>query len=159
MNDTINNKSITIDNAFATNSNKISTFTSDNIDLEGTSTLTTLFNDQVLNFTSSNSTTSTSKSLVLNNAVGGGVLTYINNSGDTTGLTIDSANNNLLLKSTSVISGQGNIEFAPSQFGTADGQIVFTGASLQSNTAGGNSGEYLVITLNGTQYKIKLENP
>jgi hypothetical protein len=159
LEDITNNKSFTIDNDFTTNSNRLSTFTSDNVNLEGTTTLTTLYNDQVLNFTSSNSTTSTSKSLILNNAVGGGVLTYINNSGDTTGLTIDSANNNLLLKSSSVFSGQGNIEFAPSQFGTADGQIVFTGASLQSNTAGGNSGEYLVITLNGTQYKIKLENP
>jgi hypothetical protein len=37
--------------------------------------------------------------------------------------------------------------------------LNFTGAALQSNTAGGNSGEHLVITLNGTQYKIKLENP
>ena len=157
--DTTNNKSITINNAFATNSNRISTFTSDNVDLEGTIALTTTYNDQALNFTSSNSTSATSKSLVLENAVGGGTLAYINNSGDTTGLTINSANNNLLLKSTSVISGQGNIEFAPSQFGTADGQLVFTGASLQSNSAGGNSGEHLVIVLNGTTYKIKLENP
>jgi hypothetical protein len=37
--------------------------------------------------------------------------------------------------------------------------LNFTGAALQSNTAGGNSGEHLVINLNGTQYKIKLENP
>jgi hypothetical protein len=37
--------------------------------------------------------------------------------------------------------------------------LIFTGASLQSNTSGGNSGEHLVITLNGSQYKIKLENP
>jgi len=37
--------------------------------------------------------------------------------------------------------------------------LNFTGAALQSNTSGGSSGEHLVITLNGTQYKIKLENP
>lgn len=37
--------------------------------------------------------------------------------------------------------------------------LTFTGAALQSNSSGGNSGEHLVITLNGTQYKIKLENP
>ena len=37
--------------------------------------------------------------------------------------------------------------------------LIFTDAALQSNTSGGNSGEHLVITLNGTQYKIKLENP
>ena len=37
--------------------------------------------------------------------------------------------------------------------------LVFNGAALQSNSSGGNSGEHLVITLNGNQYKIKLENP
>jgi len=41
---------------------------------------------------------------------------------------------------------------------TAD-LLRFTGTGLQSNTSGGNSGEHLVITLNGSQYKIKLENP
>jgi hypothetical protein len=39
------------------------------------------------------------------------------------------------------------------------GELRFDGANLQSNTAGGSSGEYLVIWLNGTNYKIKLENP
>jgi hypothetical protein len=37
--------------------------------------------------------------------------------------------------------------------------LTFTGAGLQSDSAGGNSGEHLVITLNGVQYKIKLELP
>lgn len=37
--------------------------------------------------------------------------------------------------------------------------LEFAGAGLQSNSAGGNSGEHLVITLNGQQYKIKLELP
>lgn len=37
--------------------------------------------------------------------------------------------------------------------------LVFTGAALQSNTSSGNSGEHLIITLNGTQYKIALQNP
>jgi len=37
--------------------------------------------------------------------------------------------------------------------------LYFSGANLQSNTSGGNSGKHLVITLNGNQYKIKLENP
>jgi hypothetical protein len=38
-------------------------------------------------------------------------------------------------------------------------ELIFTGAALESSTAGGNSGQHLVITLNGNQYKIKLENP
>jgi hypothetical protein len=159
LNDTrpTRNQNIKLDNGFSSTTNRISMYKSDNVNLEGTTAITTTYNDQALNFTSSNSTTSTSKSLVLENSVGGGKLAYINNAGDTTGLTIDSANNNLLLQSTSVISGQGNIEFAPSQ--SANGQIVFTGASLQSTTAGGNSGEYLIIVLNGNTYKIKLEDP
>jgi hypothetical protein len=39
------------------------------------------------------------------------------------------------------------------------GSLIFTGTALQSNTAGGNSGEHLVIVLNGNTYKIKLEDP
>jgi hypothetical protein len=60
--------------------------------------------------------------------------------------------NNLLLETTGIGT---NIEFKPE---SSAGGIVFTGTALQSNTAGGNSGEHLVITLNGVQYKIKLEN-
>jgi hypothetical protein len=37
--------------------------------------------------------------------------------------------------------------------------LEFNGTALQSNTSGGNSGEHLVIKLNGNDYKIKLENP
>jgi hypothetical protein len=37
--------------------------------------------------------------------------------------------------------------------------LLFSGSALQSSSAGGNSGQHLVITLNGNQYKIKLENP
>ena len=41
----------------------------------------------------------------------------------------------------------------------ATNTLTFTGAGLQSATSGGNSGQHLVITLNGVQYKIRLENP
>jgi hypothetical protein len=37
--------------------------------------------------------------------------------------------------------------------------LIFNGAALESPSAGGNSGKHLVITLNGNQYKIKLELP
>ncbi len=37
--------------------------------------------------------------------------------------------------------------------------LQFDGSALQSNTSSGNSGEHLVIILNGNQYKIKLELP
>lgn len=37
--------------------------------------------------------------------------------------------------------------------------LVLTGAALQSGTSGGSAGTHLVITLNGTVYKIALLNP
>ena len=37
-------------------------------------------------------------------------------------------------------------------------QINFNSASFISNSAGGNSGNHLIIFVNGTEYKIKLEN-
>lgn len=40
-----------------------------------------------------------------------------------------------------------------------NGVLELNGTNLQSNTAGGSSGEHLVLTLNGTQYKIALLNP
>jgi hypothetical protein len=39
------------------------------------------------------------------------------------------------------------------------GEFVLNGTDLISNTSGGNSGAYLVIRINGTQYKINLEDP
>jgi len=38
-------------------------------------------------------------------------------------------------------------------------EVEFQGANLESNTAGGNSGKHLKITVNGANYKIRLENP
>ena len=98
-----------------------------------------------------------SKDIVLRNTVGGALI--YNNIEDNNGFTVVSNYTNLRLQTTGIVSGQGDIEIAPSQNGSANGQLVFTGASLQSNTAGGNSGEHLVIVLNGNTYKIKLENP
>lgn len=71
-----------------------------------------------------------------------------------------STNQNFTLNASSAMvletTGTGaNIEFRPE---TTAGGLIFTGTALQSNNAGGNSGEYLVITLNGVQYKIALLN-
>jgi hypothetical protein len=49
-------------------------------------------------------------------------------------------------------SGGGNIVM-----NTSAG-IVFNGATIQSSTSGGNSGQHLIVTVNGTQYKIALQN-
>jgi hypothetical protein len=72
-------------------------------------------------------------------------------------------NRGLQLDFTNLIYTLGDYNGATNQyFITIDdglGELRFNGANLQSNTASGNSGEHLVIWLNGTNYKIKLENP
>jgi hypothetical protein len=41
---------------------------------------------------------------------------------------------------------------------TSAGDLVFEGTNIQSSSSGSNSGEHLRIKLNGTYYKIRLEN-
>ena len=41
---------------------------------------------------------------------------------------------------------------------TTAGDLVFDGANIESSSAGANSGKYLRIKLNGTYYKITLED-
>ena len=49
----------------------------------------------------------------------------------------------------------GSIEFIPKD---TTGDLIFTGTNLQSATAGGSSGQYLRIKLNGVYYKLALDN-
>jgi hypothetical protein len=93
--------------------------------------------------------------MFIGNAIGG--FLQFDNDVDTNPLTIQSVKTNLKLQTNGTTGGQGDIEIAPSQ--SANGQLIFTGASLQSNSSGSNSGEHLVIVLNGTTYKIELKNP
>jgi hypothetical protein len=88
-------------------------------------------------------------------------------------LTLD-ANKRLIinrLTSASVITGENNCDYLNTtfqgKFGIPDSgndltlsgtQINFNSDSFISNTAGSNSGNHLVIFINGTEYKIKLEN-
>ena len=88
-------------------------------------------------------------------------------------LTLD-ANKRLIinrLTSASVITGENNCDYLNTtfqgKFGIPDSandltlsgtQINFNSASFISNSAGGNSGNHLVIFVNGTEYRIKLEN-
>ena len=39
------------------------------------------------------------------------------------------------------------------------GEISLNGTAITSNSSSGASGRHLVLNINGTQYKIKLENP
>ena len=56
-------------------------------------------------------------------------------------------------------NGAVNLTTSSSLTMTINNNLTFTGAGLQSSSSGGNSGEHLVITLNGNQYKIALQNP
>lgn len=42
---------------------------------------------------------------------------------------------------------------------TTSGLVLTGDAALLSGTSGGNSGQHLVVVVNGATYKIKLENP
>jgi hypothetical protein len=88
-------------------------------------------------------------------------LIYTKYVGNDIGLKLDFANTNYLL-------GDYNVTYNGTYYLIDDNNqkmsfntefLNFVGAQLQSNSAGGNSGKHLVITLNGSTYKIKLENP
>jgi hypothetical protein len=88
--------------------------------------------------------------------------------GSDAGNNITTGNNNTLVgsnadtdttgRSDCIILGRNS---GTSAVGLLDGSLVIGDAmaNLLSATAGGSSGQHLVIYLNNTQYKIKLENP
>ena len=60
---------------------------------------------------------------------------------------IDVTNNTMLFKANQT---SGSTEFRANQ-------LIFTGANLKTSSSGGNSGDFLIITLEGTVYKIPLD--
>ena len=89
-------------------------------------------------------------------------VSYFNYNGNDIGLKLDFANNlyflgdyNGLTNSTQIIINNGNKDITL----WAENSLQLKGAGLQSASAGGSSGDHLVIYLNGTQYKIALLNP
>ena len=149
------NQSIDINNGYTNSENRISMFKNSGGGIYNQAVISNQVNTQ--GYYLSNTNNAVSKDIALSNGAGGSLV--YTNSEDNNGFSVASSLTNLTLQTTGTISGQGDIVIAPSQNGTANGQIVFTGASLQSNTASGNSGEHLIIVLNGNTYKIKLENP
>lgn len=69
--------------------------------------------------------------------------------GNTGSISIDNDTGNL------DISSSNNIILKPND---TNGDIIFTGGNLKFASAGLNSGQHLRINLNGTYYKIRLEN-
>lgn len=80
------------------------------------------------------------------------------NSPNTT-ITNPSGQLNINANTNIVMSGNFNTIASTSNLDIQTPSLVLTGAGLQSGSAGGNSGQHLVITLNGVQYKIALLNP
>jgi hypothetical protein len=81
--------------------------------------------------------------------------------GPTTNISLQNLNmnNNALTNAPQVGNSAGNLEVQMNSTG-AGGTLTLTGGTgLLASTAGGSSGEHLVLTINGVQYKIKLENP
>jgi hypothetical protein len=151
------NQSIDINNGYTNSENRISMFKNSGGGIYNEAVISNQVNTQGVYLASTNN--AVGKQVALTNGSGSAGSLVYSNTEDTNGFSVASSNTNLTLQTTGTISGQGDIVLAPSQNGSANGQIVFTGASLQSNSSGGNSGEHLIIVLNGNTYKIKLENP
>ena len=62
------------------------------------------------------------------------------------------------IKGDVVINGTLTLDYGANSLVVSGNQINFNSDSFISNTSGGTSGNHLVIFINGTEYKIKLEN-
>jgi hypothetical protein len=72
---------------------------------------------------------------------------------------IRTTSGNIVLSGT-LSSGVGSIELKPKDGTAGSGTgLILTGNTLLSGSAGGNSGQHLCLTINGTVYKIALLNP
>jgi hypothetical protein len=86
--------------------------------------------------------------------VGGAWLQFDNNV-DANPLTIQSVKTPLVLTASSNSSGLGDVVIQPND---TSGDLIFNSTNIQSGSSGSNSGSHLRIKLNGTYYKIRLEN-
>jgi hypothetical protein len=169
INDTANNKSITIDNNPSSTQNRIDLFKNDG---GGISTQLAIVNTTGLQTLAlAHTDNANGKSIgIQNTRAGVGEISWTNTidsnplnitSNQSLNLTAQGAVGISSQANTDITSAGGNINFfantATITFATT--ALDFTGAGLQSNTSSGNSGEHLVITLNGVQYKIALQNP
>ena len=180
MNDTITNKSITLDNGFAINDNRLSFFVDDS---SSTYSSTIINNDTIQQLSFSKITGTSGKFLQFNNLSQGEIF-FINNL-DTNPLVIQS-NQDLNINSTKAggfinmtsassidieatgdnltLTGGALIQLEATGTGadiiikpeTTAGDLVFEGLNIESGSRGSNSGQNLRIKLNGVYYKIQL---
>jgi hypothetical protein len=182
LEDITNNKSITIDNDFTINDNRLSFYVDDSSSIYSS---TIINNDTIQQLSFSKITGTSGKFLQFNNLSQGEIF-FINNL-DTNPLVIES-NQDLNINSTKaggfinltstssiditatgdnlVLRGGAVAQLEATGTGadvilkpeTTAGDLVLEGANLEFASAGGNSGQHLRIKLNGTYYKIKLES-
>ena len=105
-----------------------------------------------ISFTSSGSVTDSLS--IQNDGASGGKITWSNTTGSN-GLEITS--DRPLTFSTTANAGAGNGDMIFNVSSTI-GDLAFNGANIQATTSTGSSGQYLQIRLNGTYYKIPLDN-
>jgi hypothetical protein len=84
------------------------------------------------------------------------------------GNSVNTSSGNLAISSTTS-SGTGTVDITSKSavnitansgaINLVSSDLKLDGANLESNVAGSISGQFLVITLNGVQYKISLLNP
>jgi len=172
INDTTTNKSITIDNN-SSGHNRIDLFKNDGSGISSTTGAVNTTSTQTLFLNHVDNANNKSISIENNRSIASAI--SFNNTIDGNGFDINS-NKSLNLISTDTggttqlqsangvqITGENTINLLTNTGSNTitfqTGALNFNGAGLQSNSSGGNSGEHLVITLNGTQYKIALQNP
>ena len=172
INDTGNNKSITIDNNASSGQNRIDLFKNDGGGISSTTGAVNTTSTQTLFLNHTDNANTKSISIENNRSIASAI--SFNNTIDGNGFDINS-NKSLNLVSTDTggsaqlqsangvqITGENTISLltnaGSNTINFITGTLNFAGAGLQSNSSGGNSGEHLVITLNGTQYKIALQN-
>jgi hypothetical protein len=90
---------------------------------------------------------------ITNNPTAGGSIVYDNNV-DTNPLTISSVNTGVSITAEQDLTAT-SIQSVITNVGV---DLVFNGASIESGTSGGNSGQHLRIKLNGVYYKIALQD-
>jgi hypothetical protein len=94
---------------------------------------------------------------MVNNPTGSGTLSY-SNTADASHFIIQSDNTalDLITPSNDITLASGkDIVIQPN---TSSGNLIFTGSNLQATSSTGSSGQYLVINLNGTTFKIPLDS-
>jgi hypothetical protein len=118
-------------------------------------------------------------SLSLNTTVNGTLTEFVRINGadnesnfykplDMNGNSVNTSSGNLAISSTTS-SGTGTVDITSKSavnitansgaINLVSSDLKLDGANLESNVAGSISGQFLVITLNGVQYKISLLNP